>query len=134
MGARVTRVYRLRVFYPPGSGQPGWTPGVWEQLLAEIPDKRRRRAVRRRGFRWPRERVFLSADGAYHRASRLTWLGAVAEVEASEPVTWWEDRDVAGWWPGLDEAGRGVLAFADEVARFARGSAAGEGFPGDQGK
>jgi hypothetical protein len=39
-------------------------------------------------FRWPRERMFLSASGAYKRAVLLHWYGADAQVLSSDPVTW----------------------------------------------
>lgn len=107
---RPVYVYRLVITYPEGSHEPGWKPGCWGALLKGIKDRGQRRAVRERGFRWPRERVFLSADGAWHRAWTLTRFGAQAEVERSEAVTWpdyedesasdrdWEDGTTAARW------------------------------------
>lgn len=112
------RVYRLLVVYPEGSDKPGWTPACWNMLLADMPPKLRRSA-RARGFRWPRERMFLSAGAASHRAFLLQWFGAQAEVQASEPVTWWEDTDAADWTP--DDADDELLGWLDEAAEFALG-------------
>jgi hypothetical protein len=122
---RAAYVYRLIIFYPPGSQEPGWKPAVWSQLLDGIADKAKRREVRRRGFRWPRERKFLSRDAAYRRALMLRWLGAAVEVQRSEPVTWWEDNDAMGWWPEPADAApqwagpEYALATVDEAAAFA---------------
>lgn len=96
---RIVYVYRLVIAYPPGSLKPGWKPACWEDLLAGIADKRQRAAVRRRGFRWPRERLFLSSSGAYGRANLLMWFGAQVDVQQSEEVTWWEDIDAMEWQP-----------------------------------
>lgn len=122
---RAAYVYRLIIFYPPGSQEPGWKPAAWGSYLAGIADKAKRREARKRGFRWPRERKFLSRDAAYGRATMLRWLGAAVEVQRSEPVTWWEDIDAMGWWPEPADAGprwagpEYVLAVADEAAAFA---------------
>jgi len=113
------RVYRLVIAYPAGSDDPDWKPACWGALLRDIKDRGRRREVRARGFRWPRERMFLSPSAAYHRASLLTWFGAVVEVQASEPVTWWEDADAAEWWPEDAEEPGGLPCYVDEVAQFA---------------
>lgn len=103
MSPRAVYVYRLNVLYPPGSGEPGWVPAAWPQVLAAVRDRKRRSALRKRGFRWPRNRLYLSASGAYRRASLLEWLGASVEVQRSEEVTWWEDgSSVAEWRPELD--------------------------------
>jgi hypothetical protein len=103
MPERPVHVYRLNVLYPPGSGEPGWVPEAWPQVLAAVKDRKRRNALRKRGFRWPRNHLYLSASGAYSRALMLTWLGASVEVQRSEEVTWWEDgSSVAEWWPELD--------------------------------
>ncbi len=78
-------VYRLRIEYPAGSFEPGWMPAAWSSPL--LP-RRLRRQLAREGFRWPRERLFLSRSGAWHRALLLISYGARAEVERSAPVTW----------------------------------------------
>jgi hypothetical protein len=102
MTDRVTRVYRLDIQYPEGSDAPGWVPACWPDFLASIKDKAERRAVRRRGFRWPRERLYLSASGAWSRAWLLMAFGAVVDVDASDPVTWpeWQDDSANG--PGWE--------------------------------
>jgi hypothetical protein len=73
-------------------------PAVWPEFLAGIKDKAQRREVRRRGFRWPREHLYLSASGAHQRAGLLTWFGASVLVDASDPVTWpeWQDTSANG--------------------------------------
>lgn len=119
MTARDVRVYRLFVAYPEGSLEPGWVPRHWDEILAAIADRKRRRSVRQRGFRWPRERMFLSASSAYYRAALLRWFGAEVEVLASEPVTWWElEGDAFGYWPDLSaapEPGTGTGAGFEET-------------------
>lgn len=112
-------MYRLFVAYPAGSDDPAWTPACWNRLLADMPPKLRRSA-RARGFRWPRERMFLSAGAAYHRAFLLQWFGAQVIVQPSEPVTWWEDTDGADWCPEMTEEGEEVWAYLDEAAKFAQ--------------
>jgi hypothetical protein len=96
---RIVYVYRLVIQYPEGSDRPGWKPACWGALLKSIKDRGRRRAVRERGFRWPRERLFLSADGAYSRMGLLMQFGAQVQVQRSEPVIWWEEVDAMDWWP-----------------------------------
>jgi hypothetical protein len=126
------RAYRLVIDYPPGSLEPGWSPACWDALLRDVKDRGTRRKLRARGFRWPRERMFLSASGAYSRAALLRWYGAVVGVEPSEPVTWWEDNDAMDWQPlspGYAEPETGAaprwagpeytLEIADEAAAFA---------------
>jgi hypothetical protein len=115
MTERTVYVYRLVIEYPEGSDKPGWKPACWGALLKDIKDRGRRRAVRERGFYWPRERLFLSADGAWHRAWVLTRFGAQVEVERSEAVTWpdyedesangrdWEKGSTAARWEPPDE-------------------------------
>jgi hypothetical protein len=117
---RETRVYRLFIAYPEGSLEPGWIPEHWEETLAGIADRKRRRAIRQRGFRWPRERMFLSSSSAYDRAGLLRWFGAEVEVMASEPVTWWElDADAFGCYPDLSaEPEPGTGAVAGELPGF----------------
>lgn len=100
---RTVRVYRLVIAYPEGSDDPGWLPDVWEELLSAMPRKRRRQ-MQQRGFRWPRERMFLSSNAAWHRAGLLRWFGAEVEVQASQPVSWWEDTDAMSvWFDEFDE-------------------------------
>jgi hypothetical protein len=136
MRERTVRVYRLLIAYPAGSDDPDWTPACWGEMLAAVKDRTERRSLRRRGFRWPRERMFLSASGAWSRAALLTMFGAQVTVQPSEPVTWWEDTDAAEWYPVDDEDWAGVPGMrgvpglagfeadrraADEAAKFSAG-------------
>jgi hypothetical protein len=84
-------VWRLDVIYPEGSRLPGFRPYGWEAYLRSLPALKRRR-MRKAGFRWPRERLFLSSSGAYERAALLRAFGADVEVYRSDPVTW-PDQD-----------------------------------------
>ncbi len=107
--SRVVRVFRLEIEYPPGSDAPGWVPACWPEFLAGIKDKAKRREVRRRGFHWPREHLYLSASGAWARAGLLHWFGATVFVDASDPVTWpeWQDTSANGRsWEGGSTAAR----------------------------
>jgi hypothetical protein len=80
-------VYLLEITYPEGSSAPGWRPAVWDnpEFLRSL-SVRQRRGMKRRAFRWPRERMFLSSSGAYSRASLLRWFGAEVVVHRSHPV------------------------------------------------
>ncbi len=83
-----TFVYRLDITYPPGSQNgSGYRPYHWDSILQSLPRARRWRA-RRTGFRWPRERLYLSSSSAYRQAGWLTFLGAAVTVRRSDPVTW----------------------------------------------
>lgn len=124
----MTRVYRLTVIYPEGSHEPGWRPESWDEFLASL-TWRQRREAERRGFRWPRERLFLSSSGAYGRAALLRWMGAEVEVLASDPVTWpnyddaadrgnWEDGCTAARWSPLAEEYGRVYMEGDDIASF----------------
>lgn len=107
--SRAVRVFRLEIEYPPGSDAPGWVPACWPEFLAGIKDKAKRREVRRRGFHWPREHLYLSASGAWARAGLLHWFGATVFVDASDPVTWpeWQDTSANGRsWEGGSTAAR----------------------------
>jgi hypothetical protein len=110
------RVYRLEVVYPEGSREPGWRPACWSQdsaFLASL-DRKQRRELKHRQFRWPRERMFLSSSSAYGRANLLGWYGADAWVAGSLPVEWpntdnwaagegWEHGDTAvRWYPDME--------------------------------
>jgi len=105
---RVAHVWCLEIAYPEGSSRRGWRPAGWKPRLG----------LRRPGFRWPRERVFLSSSGAYRRAAYLQACGAQVNVLRSDPVTWtaacgtWEDEAaVTGTneallpWPEFDASG-----------------------------
>jgi hypothetical protein len=108
------RVYRLEIDYPEGSGAPGWRPAVWtDPAYLATCDRRLRREIRRRlrgPFKWPRERMYLSASGAHNRAWKLRFYGAVVTVRASAPVEWpdipekWElTGDAASWYRELED-------------------------------
>ena len=122
MTGRNVRVFRLEIIYPEGSREPGWQPFGWEHYLRSLPVLKRRR-LRREGFSWPRERMFLSSSSAYERASLLQAFGADVEVLRSDPVTWpanwtWEDeayRAAPGWHREFDSSGLSVLSEADEL-------------------
>ena len=91
----MTRVYKLDIVYPEGSHEPGWRPACWsDPEYLRTMDRKLRRELERREFKWPRERLFLSSSGAYGRAGLLRWYGAEVEVFASEPVTWPNYDDV----------------------------------------
>jgi hypothetical protein len=85
---RQAHVYYLEIDYPAGSKAPGWKPACWAELLDLVPKGGQRRQAARRGFRWPRERMFLSGSSAYRRANLLTWCGARVQVHRSFPVQW----------------------------------------------
>lgn len=100
MTGRNAHVFRLDIIYPEGSREPGWQPDSWESFLRSLPPLQRRR-VRKAGFRWPRERMFLSSSSAYDRACLLRAFGADVQVLRSDPVTWpahwtWEDEAATG--------------------------------------
>jgi len=91
---REAHVYYLEITYPAGSLAPGWKPAAWDEAAASL-KWRARRKVARKGFRWPRERMFLSSSAAYSRAGYLTWCGAAVQVHRSYPVRWpWRPSDV----------------------------------------
>lgn len=122
MSGRDVRVYRLEIIYPEGSRQPGWRPYGWDAYLKSLPVLKRRR-LRKEGFSWPRERMFLSSSSAYERAMLLQAFGAEVQVLRSDPVTWpahwtWEDeayRARPAWAPeAFDSSGMTVLSDRDE--------------------
>lgn len=124
MSGRNVRVFRLEITYPEGSRLPGWVPERWESWLRSLPPLKRRR-VRKAGFRWPRERMFLSSSGAYDRAALLRAFGAEVQVLRSDPVTWpahwtWEDEAGTGHallYGAYDASGLPVLPeFGDDEA------------------
>lgn len=120
MSGRNVRVFRLEITYPEGSREPSWRPYGWEHYLRSLPVLKRRR-LRREGFRWPRERMFLSSSSAYERACLLQAFGADVEVFRSDPVTWpanwsWEDeaaRDYGAGWLYTPDASGLPLCHAD---------------------
>jgi hypothetical protein len=123
MADRTVHVYRLVISYPPGSFAPGWVPACWPQFLAGVKDKAKRREVRRHGFHWPRERLYLSASGAWSRAGLLHWFGATVDVEASDPVTWpeWQDTSASGrGWEDGSTAARWTPPEEDPLGAAAR--------------
>jgi hypothetical protein len=117
---RTVRVYHLGIEYPPGSLAPGWVPARWEEFLSQVADRGRRRELRRRGFRWPRERLYLSESGANSRAWTLRYFGATVFVDASDPVTWPEWQDTSAndldWEDGSTAASWAADGGADELA------------------
>ena len=93
MSEHRTYVYRLIIAYPEGSREPGWRPALWSDpaYLARL-SGRARRQLRRARFRWPRERLFLSASSAWSRAWTLADYGAKVSIRRSEPVAWDDSR------------------------------------------
>lgn len=86
---RQAHVYYLEISYPAGSLAPGWRPRAWRSAeTAKFLSRKHRRELRRREFRWPRERMFLSSSGAWGRAAYLTWCGAAVQVHRSLMVLW----------------------------------------------
>jgi len=98
----VTRVWRLDIIYPEGSREPGWHPACWDDpgYLASLPRRLRKtlRRWKRAGFRWPREREFLSSSAAYDRAALLRAWGADVLVQRSDPVTWPDPVRAGEYW------------------------------------
>lgn len=90
--SRYQYVWRLKVVYPEGSHEKGWRPALWSDpdFLKRLP-RDERRALKRREFRWPRERVFLSSSSAWGRAALLAMYGARADVQRSARIQWPED-------------------------------------------
>jgi hypothetical protein len=85
---REAHVYWLDITYPDGSQNgSGYRPYHWDEIIESLP-RRLRRKARKQGFRWPRERMFLSHSSAYQRAYWLEYLGARVDVHRSNPVTW----------------------------------------------
>lgn len=82
--SRQIRVHKLDIEYPEGSLGLGWEPAGWE-----------RDDFGSREFRWPQERLFLSASGARQRANLLRGYGAKVEILPSLPVEWPEPADGA---------------------------------------
>lgn len=80
---RKTYVYRLTVTLPPEAADPSWEPDCWADELES--DE----------FRWPMNRLFLSASGAKQRAELLRKYGAEVTIRRSAPVVWPQDRDAA---------------------------------------
>ena len=76
-----THVYRLDITYPPGSTTPGWEPEGWD-------DDEHNNSGENGWFRWPKERMFLSASGAENRAGLLRHYGAAVSIRRSKPVEW----------------------------------------------
>jgi hypothetical protein len=111
MSAHDARVFRLDIIYPEGSREPGWRPYGWDSYLRSLPALKRRR-LRKAGFSWPRERMFLSSSSAYERACLLQAFGADVQVLRSDPVTW------PAHWTWEDEAGRHDAATAWLAERY----------------
>lgn len=130
-----TRVYRLDIIYPEGCRLPGWHPARWSDpaYLATLTREQRRevRGLLKKPFKWPRERMFLSASGAHGRAWRLRFYGAEVEVEGSAPVTWPNPDDAGDDWAEVAARWHPALAdYADamplEPVTTPPGEAAGE--------
>ena len=120
------------MIYLEGAHAPGGRPPVWSSpaYLATL-TWAERRALKRREFRWPRERHYLSSSGAYQRAWLFRFYGAECEVEASRPVEWpnWDDPDsldprawewapTAAHWNAWVEQYGGAEFEAESIARM----------------
>ena len=90
MPERPVYVYRLDITYPPGSREWGWEPPGWvisgPNGFEDDPGE----------FRWPPERLLLSASGAKRRAELFRGYGATVEIVRSERVTWAAGESGAG--------------------------------------
>lgn len=91
-GGRHVYVYRLVVEYPQGSLEQGWEPALYRdrEWRRQLPLRERVRLSVGGGrrFSWPKERQFLSSDGAWARAWWLKACGAEVTILRSQPVTW----------------------------------------------
>lgn len=76
-----TYVYRLDVTYPPGSLELGWAPPGWEPEPGAYPPGEDY-------FRWPANRLCLTATTAKRRADLFRKYGATVEIVRSKPVEW----------------------------------------------
>lgn len=87
--SRYQYIWRLKVVYPEGSHEKGWRPALWSdpEFLKKL-SRDERRALRKREFRWPGERMFLSSSGAWGRAGLLLAYGAQVDVQRSERIQW----------------------------------------------
>jgi hypothetical protein len=90
---RKTHVYRLNVTLPPEASDPSWEPDAWLDELPPYPEEGRN--VEGDGFRWPRQRRFLSQSGVSKQAALFRKYGAEVTIERSAPVEWPQDQDAA---------------------------------------
>jgi hypothetical protein len=95
MAERKTYAYRLRVTLPPEAADPSWEPEAWTGKLPPYPEGGMPPEALEDGFRWPRQRRFLSASGARKQASLFREYGAEVTIERSAPVTWPQDEEAA---------------------------------------
>lgn len=84
-------IYRLDITYPVGStgkdGSPNplWRPSCWTQ---ELEDSGRFRHRFGGAFKWPRQKLFRSREGAMRRAALFEHYGCIVEIVRSHPVEW----------------------------------------------
>lgn len=87
--------YRLEIRYPDGSHEKGWpTPGWRPESISDeewetYPHKNAYDGT----FRWPRQKMFRSAQGAYNRARLFEEYGCTVHVERSKPIEWESVQD-----------------------------------------
>jgi hypothetical protein len=80
-----TYVYRLHVTYPPNSLEWGWEPPGWDPDAGTYGSYDLEEAP---SFRWPQNRLCLSARTARRRADMFRKYGAEVVIERSGLVTW----------------------------------------------
>jgi hypothetical protein len=95
MAERKAYAYRLKVTPPPEAADPSWEPDAWLEGLPPYPEGGLPPEALESGFRWPRQRLFLSRSGARRQADLFRKYGAKAVIERSAPVTWPQDEDAA---------------------------------------
>jgi hypothetical protein len=85
---RKVHLYRLNVTLPPEAAEPGWEPPGWLDELPPYPEGGMPPEAMEDGFRWPRNRPYLSLSNAKRRARLFEKYGAQVTIERSAPVTW----------------------------------------------
>lgn len=91
--SRSRYVYCLEIEYPEGSKVKGWEPKGYSDPM-EVNGLNILKHYY--PFKWPRERVFLTATAAAVRAQTLTHYGAKVTVYRSRPVEWQEQPYAVG--------------------------------------
>jgi hypothetical protein len=92
---RKAYVYRLNVTLPPEAADPSWEPGAWLEELPSYPEGGMSPEALEDGFRWPRQRRFLSESGAKKQAGLFRKYGAEVTIERSAPVEWPQEAATA---------------------------------------
>lgn len=95
MTDRKTYVWRLDVTLPPEASDPGWEPDAWLEELPPYPEGGMPPEAMEDGFRWPRQRRFLSESGAKKQAALFRKYGAEVTIKRSAPVKWPQNEAAA---------------------------------------